>query len=387
MLKVGQLHLVTIEKMTLKGGGLGRVQGQVVFVPFAAPGDDLQVRITEVKKNFARGQIVEILKVSSFRTEPICPHFKKCGGCQWQHLDYSSQVEFKDQLLRAAVSHALSKTAQPEPQWLDFIKSPKPFGYRQRIRLKKLERQVGYYASRSHEFVPIKSCDLAHPALQIGIEKLRDEVSSGHLNTYEISLKNNQAYIQPVDGVEIAFSQVNPEVNTLVQETLRSWVTEYKRNFQERISYLDLYCGDGNLTFLVAEALGDFGQGWGVELSGAAIKRARDRALAQGLPEQALTFIHSDAKKFFSSSAFKKVQLVVVDPPRSGLEGQVVENLIKQKSLKMLIYMSCDLGTFARDTQLLTCPQSGWRLKKVGGYDMFAQTDHIELLALFERDS
>ena len=146
---------VEIQKLVFGGDGLARHEGKVVFVPFAAPGDRLEVRVTEQKKNYLRGAITNILTPGPARTAPICPHFGSCGGCQWQHIDYACQAESKRRILEETFHHRF-----PESRSLPISMepSPKAYGYRSRARIQLRgtgdDSVTGFFRHRSHQVRP-----------------------------------------------------------------------------------------------------------------------------------------------------------------------------------------------------------------------------------------
>ena len=123
---------ITVEKLVYGGAGLGRHNGKVVFVPFSVPGDHLLVHTVTEKKTYVRAEIVKIIKPGNGRITPTCPHFAKCGGCHWQQLEYSRQVEAKRQILEEIFNHRFPQTRE-----LPIIMKAcaQPFGYRSRARV------------------------------------------------------------------------------------------------------------------------------------------------------------------------------------------------------------------------------------------------------------
>src|SRR4030042_965435 len=123
---------IKIESVAFGGAGVGRVNNFVVFVPFAAPGDELEVEITQLKKKFARGKIVKILKPSGARVSPLCRYYEKCGGCCYQHINYAHQLKIK----KRQVAEAFKKIGKiAAPPVLDVIASPEIYHYRGKAQL------------------------------------------------------------------------------------------------------------------------------------------------------------------------------------------------------------------------------------------------------------
>src|SRR5437867_6424672 len=165
---------VRIEKLVYGGSGLGRHEGLVVFVPFTAPGDLVKVRATERKKNFVRASAIEILEPGPGRQEAPCAHFGSCGGCQWQHLEYGHQLEFKRMILEEVFHHNLPETRSLK---IEMMRSPETLGYRSQARVQArgigANAVVGFYESQTHRVEDIESCPLFHPALNKALAAVR----------------------------------------------------------------------------------------------------------------------------------------------------------------------------------------------------------------------
>jgi 23S rRNA (uracil1939-C5)-methyltransferase len=165
---------IDIEKLVYRGMGFGRHHGKAVFVRFAVPGDQLLVRPSEEKKTFLRAEIVRILKPGDGRIDPACSHFEKCGGCHWQQLEYSRQVEAKRQILQEIIQHRF-----PETRGLAIIMRacPQPFAYRSRARVQTRgsgsSASVGFFRSGSHTVEDVENCPLLRPQLNEALSSLR----------------------------------------------------------------------------------------------------------------------------------------------------------------------------------------------------------------------
>jgi 23S rRNA (uracil1939-C5)-methyltransferase len=164
--------ITRIESMAFKGYGVSRMDGRVVFIPYSAIGDEGWVEIVEEKKNYATGKLVEILAPSSWRVEPPCPYFGRCGGCQWQHIDYAQQAELMKEILKDILMR-LGKLK--EIPLITAFPSPYPYDYRTRVQLKVKGGKLGYYQERSHQLVDIERCPIAHPLVNEIIPLLRKE--------------------------------------------------------------------------------------------------------------------------------------------------------------------------------------------------------------------
>ena len=148
------------------GEALGRYEGKVVFVPYAIPGEEALVEIIEDKGSYARAQLVEILSPSPHRVEPPCPHFGpgKCGGCQWQHIAYPAQLEFKAAVVRDQLARLGRLTDIPVKPT---IPSDPPWHYRNHVQFTvDNDGRLGFVATDGRRVEPTQKCYLLHPLLE-----------------------------------------------------------------------------------------------------------------------------------------------------------------------------------------------------------------------------
>lgn len=365
-LTANSLVEISVERLSYDGGrGVGRLEdGLVVFVPFTAPGDRVQVRLKEIKNSYAEGVLEKIIATSKHRTEPQCPVFGRCGGCRWQHIDYTEQVRQKTQLIEFSV-----KKNYTEP--VVTVGAPDPYNYRNRIQLHKKANQVGYFAEGSHDLVAIESCPIADRDLQPLITRLQgDEYSDGK---YELALTESGPVIRDLKSEMSEFTQVNAAQNQKMKELI------FERLESERFSLVyDLYCGDGNFTFPLAYFYKQTPI-WGVEAHAPAIVRADAKARSANLKN--VRFQAQEVKEFLKRQDFKEGTLMLLDPPRAGLEPGVIKDILRLAPTK-IIYVSCNLATLARD---LTKLSDSYSVDELIGVDMFPQTEYIETLSFLSR--
>lgn len=365
-MNIGDVVTIEIERLSYDGGrGVGRLNGGlVVFVPLTAPGDRVSARITEVKSSYAVAIAEQILEPSKSRTQPMCPAFGRCGGCRWQHVNYAEQVQQKSTLIEFALKKVYSEK-------IETVGASNPYRYRNRIQLHKKGQQVGYFAENSHELVPINDCLIADERLRPLIEDLAK--SSRPDGKYELALVNEAPIIRDLQTEMSEFTQVNEAQNQKMKELI------FELLEQERFARVyDLYCGDGNFTFPLAYFYKQTPI-WGVEAHAPAIVRADAKAQAAGLKN--VRFQAQDVKEFLKRLDFKDQTLMLLDPPRAGLENAVIKEIRRLLPAK-IIYVSCNLATLARDLQKLA---SDYRVDEVIGVDMFPQTEHIETLSFLSR--
>lgn len=413
------------------GRGIGRHEGKAVFVPLVAPGDLIDCRVVKSKKRFAEADLIEVLVPSPLRREPPCPFFGACGGCQWQHLPYSEQLRWKgqnfsDQLIR-------SKMVQPD-RIKPIVAAPEEWRYRNRVQLKAHFSDdglaIGFYRHGSHSVVDIDHCLLVAPPIQEVLSLLREalkgadkaqaveqvDLSCGddgavrlllhvHPEGYE-SLRGQlqkfaaayqlSACIKSVGQSSIEVVHGEGELSVSVDQpalTLRygpgGFVQVNSRQNRAMVTnmlelldlkgdeiVLDLFCGMGNFSLPLARRVGHV---IGVEDYSPSINMARLNAEANQIRN--IEFFAADASVIIDRFKGENLELVVLDPPRTG-NYEVVRQLL-QLSPKRILYVSCDPATLARD--LVPLVSGGYEVLSSQPIDLFPQTWHIESLTLLQK--
>ncbi len=401
------------------GDALGRDQnGRVVFVPFAIPGERARIEILEERKRWARGRIVKLLKSSPDRVEPRCRHYGECGGCHYQHLSYTRQLDVKADLVRGQLQRLAGCTNPPvEPT----IPSPSPWNSRNQLQFSLTpEGQLGFVRRSARraadagdsprDVLPIAECHLPEgilgdlwPRLELGsiptLERVavRADTAGDTLlilhasGPPEVELETDQpgsVLWQWPGGIEVlagsahlqievhgytfrvtgsAFFQVHtPLAGALVDLVLDGLKP------QPGSVVFDLYAGVGLFSRFLAEAgariVAVESDPWACEDYLVNLEPFEQVELYQAKVEQALPEIAEHPST------------VLVDPPRTGLAPQVLEQLV-QRTPGRLVYVSCDPATLARDTKRLLA--AGYELKRVAPVDLFPQTYHIETVSTF----
>jgi 23S rRNA (uracil1939-C5)-methyltransferase len=395
------------------GAAVGRHEGRAIFVPYTLAGERVRAQITQDKGRFAYAEAVEIVSRSPARAEPPCPHFGpgQCGGCQWQHIAYAQQLEYKrliviDQLER--IGKLRSPIVHPT------LPSPSPWGYRAHMTFSAgPDGALGFWSDDNSRIIPIEECHILHPELMklfgqldleaLAVSRVRFQIGSNPADQMMIlEIEGEDAPEVEVDlpiSVNLltgdnepvnligsphvtytirgrsfrvtagGFFQVNlPMAEALVEEVIG------RLNLHGGESALDLYSGVGLFTAFIA---GQAEFVTSVESYPPAVTDA-DLNLAEfdnvDLIEGTVEAVLADLDGPFEA--------VVVDPPRAGLGPKVTAGLIRLRPPR-IVYVSCDPATFARDAAQLAA--SGYRLLDVQPIDMFPQTYHIECVATLER--
>lgn len=372
--QAGERLTVTITDLAFGGEGVARWQDFVVFVPFVIPGEEVEVEISEVKKNFARARVLRVLKSSPDRVPPPCPVFGECGGCQYQHVAYEAQLRFKHKQavdLFGRIGRVRADVVQP------VVPCPRPYGYRNRIMVRsqwnkiRQERVLGFLRHDNRLVVDVAECRIAEPEINRQLRQVRagPRPKSGVKVTLRILPPD---WTVPPDS----FFQTNfallPRLVETVREGLRAAATRW---------LVDVYCGVG---FFAIE-LSDLVEGFvGVELDRAAIRAARENARARGRVNG--EFICGAAEDLLPQLLRQhpaEQTTVILDPPRKGCAPPLLETF-RQVAPAQVIYVSCNPATLARDLNIL-CAGSVFDLVKLVPLDMFPQTAHLECVADLRR--
>ena len=378
---------IEITTVAQGGDGIGRIDGQVCFVPYALPGDTVSVSITRKTKNALWAKIEEIVTPSPDRIDTSCPVYGDCGGCSWLHFKYPAQAAAKQRL----VSEALARIAgiETDVKWVE--DADLRLGYRTRAEFHGDGHKLGFHRRGSHEIVDIRQCPLCHPRLNQALVKLREVGVKGSV-TVTVNPEGDEVLVwskfskrklkqyfpmaqsPKTEGGRMHFAYAGiPVVNgTFAQSSLllnRLLIKETHAALGTPVSVLDLYCGSGNLTLTLPKSIDVVGMDhnkYGVK--GADLKR-KGAYLVGG---------ETKMKKLIAKG---EVDTILLDPPRSGAKALVPA--LAECSARAVVYVSCDPPTLARDLKVLA--QGGWKLTQCTALDLFPNTPHVETVCRLER--
>ena len=364
-------HLtLDIQDIAFGGEGVGRVDDFVVFTPFVLTGERVEVEVTEVKKSFGRARLLRVLQSAPGRVEPACRYFGACGGCQYQHIDYATQLQIKHKQI-ADLFERIGKI--PRAAIAPVIPCPVPYGYRNRIMIRsqwnKPEQKlnIGFVRADCGLVEDITECKIAEPALNAEITHVR--ANPPPKGGIKVVLR-----VPPVNWEVPAssFFQNNFFLLPKLIETVRACL----QNAGSR-HLVDLYCGVG---FFGIELAGSVASFTGVELDRLAIQAARKNAERRNITNG--EFIAAPVEVILPELV-KKLSpaqtTVLLDPPRKGCWPATLD-LLRQTRPAQLIYVSCHPATMARDLNIL-CEGGVFELAGVTPLDMFPQTQHVECVA------
>jgi tRNA/tmRNA/rRNA uracil-C5-methylase (TrmA/RlmC/RlmD family) len=360
--------VITIEATELVAGGdaIARVDGFPVFASNVFPGDIARVRLYEVKKGFAKAEMVEIVTPSPFRRAAPCPVADECGGCDWTALRLDRQLEAKKRIF----SESMRRIGKFDVAALPEIHiHPSPLNYRLRSRLHRDGDAVGFYAMRSNRVVPLApECEV------VGVETARRAQSlEGEIWELDDQLITDERELTiTVDAYTWrlhtrAFFQVNRHL----LGTMLRLVTAHAARTVNRQHAVDLYAGVGFFTLPMAAL---FDRVTMIEGSALSARYAK-----MNVPWN-VKVVEAPVEQHMPRVA--KSNFTFLDPPRAGARPQVID-AVAERTMERISYLSCDPVTFARDAQRITA--AGWRIATLDLLDLFPNTHHVETLASFER--
>jgi len=430
--KVSQAELeLNITGLSEQGQGIAKHRGKVIFVRGAIVGERVRATLLSSHKDYDQAVCKRVLEPSAARVQARCEHYNHCGGCQLQHVDYRSQLLFKSELAAGKLTRLLagseSAVIVAEPI------SSEPFAYRHRARLSvsasKHGCSFGFKKRGSHTIEPIDRCDVLLPALAAVIPTLQKlvsglrqrsqiqqllllEDSSGiifvriignrilpeedvaalascssataiELEYYDSGCNSSRwrsstttpyyknhtlelSYQYMIDD----FTQVNPRVNEAMINQAISWLN---LSADDRVA--DFFCGIGNISLAMAGFVASL---QGYELVPSMVDKAQINAIDNNIDNCLFEIADLFSADNVVGAGLTKV---VLDPPRAGAESLCRQ--LAQWPLESILYISCNGATLFRDAQVLLA--GGFTVEKFGLVDMFPQTEHVEMMALFQR--
>lgn len=404
------MQTVKIYNMDHNGRGIGKYNDKIVFIPNVIISELVEFKITNDKKNYYEGELVNIIEKSNERVLPICPYFGECGGCDLMHMTYSEQIKYK----KNKVLDILKKYAKIENIEIDQVLSADElYNYRNKTTF-QVDKRIGFYKKKSNEVIDIDYCYISDEKINNILKELKkldftniiqvivrssksendmiividvndnfDEKSLDILKNYAESIVvkkgkkykivHGKGYI--VDSIGDKRFIISPssffQVNTVQATRLYNKVLSYAKSTNNEM-LLDLYCGTGTIGIYLSNY---FKKIIGVEINKEAVEDAfKNKELNNILN---IDFVCSDVKDF-SKKTLLKPNTVIVDPPRSGLDNNLISYLVSNMP-ENIIYVSCDPVTLARDLDKL---HEKYDVLKCSIVDMFVHTYHVECVLL-----
>jgi 23S rRNA (uracil1939-C5)-methyltransferase len=374
----GDILTVTPTELVAGGDAIARIDGFPVFASNVFPGDVARVQLYEVKKGFAKAELVELVTPSPWRRAQPCPVAHECGGCDWTALRLDKQLEARRKIL----VESLRRIGKLDPAGLPEIAiHPSPLNYRLRSRLHDDGHAVGFFAMRSNRVVPLPvECEV------VGVKTARKfgGASSGGATSHgeedrqiwetdrELVLDERELTLTVDSFTYRLDSRAFFQVNRHLLGTMLRLVASHAARVKNRGTAVDLYGGVGFFTLPIARL---FDRVTMIEGSPVATRYAR-----LNVPRNVKVISAPVEQKMHTMPA---VDFTFLDPPRAGTTRDVVST-VAERTKEIIAYLSCDPVTFARDASRLIA--SGWRLSTLDLLDLFPNTHHVETLSSFERE-
>ncbi len=391
---------VQIEKLVYGGQGLGRVDGRAVLVPFVLPGERVDVEAVRETSSLVHARPLDLLERSEHRLASDCPVYGECGGCQYQHIVYAKQLEYKVGILRETLARIAKITWEGPIETV----SGEPWGYRNRTQLRIVKNGrkvgVGFLEAGSRRLVHAAQCPINSPALNRAHQALLEMAHQRRFPQFlhEVEFFTNETDIQlnvldtdqplsksffewcgeKIPGLATSESIDYPSGGDVFQVGSRSFfqvnrfltasLAEAALQGAAGSRALDLYAGVGLMTLPLARK---FDQVLAVDSSPRAVRGLQFNAERAALD---VKVVNLNVEEYLPSCE-EAVDFVVADPPRAGLGPRVVAELLRLRAPHVAL-VSCDPATLARDLAALT--SGGYEIAKITFVDMFPQTFHIE---------
>lgn len=375
------------------GRGIAHNNGKVIFIPKVLIDEEVEIDITDEYKTYNIGKLKNVIKASSKRNKPICPYYNKCGGCNFLHVNHIEEINIK--------KNNFIKLTGLTPT---VIESDDEYNYRNKVELKIIDNQFGYYEAKTHEFIKIDYCFLAKEAINnvikskecfdlksgdiiircnyndeiiikintnenymVDINKLKEKVKLLGIMVNDKLIYGEDSFIEIINGYYFkcninSFFQVNLNILSKIFDILS------KNNYD---SIVDLYCGVGVLGIAANK-----NKCYGIEINESSIV---DAVKNSKLNKQNNKYLLGDSSNI--KNIKDTIDTIIMDPPRSGLNKETLKNVLSFNPQK-IIYMSCNYITLNRDLKYLN---DGYTVNEVYLLDMFPKTIHCESFVILER--
>lgn len=402
---------VEIVRLDHHGRGIGKLNNKTIFIPNTLVGEMVIVKNVIEKKKFIEAEVEDWIKKSPLRVEPICPYFKECGGCDIMHMSYQNQLEYK----KDKIKDMITRFSDLDPRIIQGIVSDKEFYYRNKVTF-HVKEHCGLYQKKSYEIIPVEKCYLISDEMNELLNQIRKHVDLQNVSSIIMRSSNRTKEMMLIielrqrkvkfditflkDAVTSIYTlykkeyqliygknylteqlfdlsfDISPsaffQVNTKMCEKLYEQIRAYLRPTKEDI-LLDLYCGTGTIGLTLASSVKKV---IGVEINSDSIRDANLNKEKNGILNAS----------FYASKVSDMIEdllgsLVVVDPPRAGLDARTIKE-IKDMKPKRMVYVSCDPMTLIRDLNELS---ETFEVKEMMLFDMFPETAHVESVCLLNR--
>lgn len=429
----------------MDGEGIAKIDGYTTFIKGAIKGEKAKIKMVKVNKDYGFGKLLELIKRSENREEPICPSFNRCGGCSLQHMNYETQLDLKQTLVKNTLKKALRKDINVE----NIIGMGNPYHYRNKAQYPVSNGKIGFYADRSHDLIENEICyiqdEITDKLAKRAFELLKEhkntcydeKTQKGILRHIMVRIGKNTDELmlvlittnKEITGMDKIVSQLIKEFPNLVSiiqnindedtnvimgkecKTIygEDYIVDKLGEYNFKISPLSFYQVNPVQTEILYNVAKDFAElnendivydlycgigtisifiadhvkkVYGVEIVEEAIEDAKMNARINEINN---VHFYAGAAEKLIPEMYKKgmtADVVFVDPPRKGCDENLLNTIVEMEP-KKVVYISCNPATLGRDLKYLT--ENGFEIKKVQPVDMFPMTGHVETVALICR--
>lgn len=396
--------MVKITKLDYKGRGIGKINGKIVFVENAIPGEEVDIKIIKETEHFIEAKVEKYINKSTDRIESKCPFYSECGGCDIMHISYDDQLKFKQEIITDMIRNNLNNNIVIN----DIVKCDKQFNYRNKVTF-QVKNNIGFFKKNTYELEAINKCVICNEKINkiiphlnvleldkinkivvrsngidvmiiihssnqdLNIDALKNKCESIYINVNEkYILKYGQEYLHEKIGdinyliSPDSFFQINPYTTKKLYDKIKSLVGKNK-------NVLDLYCGTGSIGLYVS----DFNNVTGIEINKYAVEDANKNKKINNIKN--IEFLCGDSGKKLCNIK-SKIDTIIIDPPRSGLNKETINNIIKINP-DSIIYVSCNPATLIRDLKIF---ETYYNVCEITPFDMFPNTYHVESVTLLK---
>lgn len=391
-MKINDIYEVIIESVDDIGNGVTRINNIVVFVPYTLSNEKVKIKIVSISKRFAVGKVIEFITKSDKRCEVKCNCYNECGGCNFLHINFNDELSIKINYINKLFNTNINT-----------VLTNNEYNYRNKATFHIKDGKIGYYSEKTNNIIEINNCLLLDNRINDIYNYLKEhELSTiseviirvttkdimivfkgekydindiiNHFNITSIYLNDKLIYgesyiIEEIDNIKYSiypdsFFQVNKDNMKIMYDKAREYAG-YGNNL------LDLYCGTGTIGIYLKD---NFKHIDGIEINKDSIKNANINKKLNNINN--IKFISGDA----SIAKNNNYDVIIVDPPRSGLSKKVI-NFLNKSNAKRIVYISCNPKTLRRDIDLL----NNYKMVKLEIINMFNKTKHIESIMVLER--
>lgn len=364
---------VEIIDLDHQGRGIGKINNKIIFIPNTIPGEIVRIKITNDKKKYMEGSVLDFIKTSQNRVSNLCPYYPKCGGCQLLHMPYINQLEYKEKKLKNIFARYNLNNIKINK----IIGSPSKFNYRNKATFHCYNNQLGYYEDNSNKFIKVDKCLLLNEKINNEIINLPTNKESiiVRTNNNEITIDTNKKIMHTIVDYKFlvslnSFFQINDYVTPLLYNKVKDYLKTEECN-----TALDLYCGTGTIGIFISDVVKKV---IGIEINQSAIDDAIENSKLNNINN--IEFICGDAG-IESKKLNIKPDAIIVDPPRAGLNNETIQTILNFNP-KTIIYVSCDPMTLVRDLNIL---KNTYEIVEVTPFDMFPNTYHVETVSFLKK--